>query len=34
MPDAADPRARWIFEGIEGDIIGDFGLSGGGRKNC
>jgi N,N-dimethylformamidase len=30
MPDAADPRARWIFDGIEGDIIGDFGLSGGG----
>ena len=30
MPDAADPRAAWIFEGIEGDVIGDFGLSGGG----
>jgi N,N-dimethylformamidase len=30
MPNAADPRAAWIFDGIEGDIIGDFGLSGGG----
>ena len=30
MPDAADPRAAWIFDGIEGEIIGDFGLSGGG----
>ena len=25
-----DPRATFIFEGVEGDIIGDFGLSGGG----
>ena len=30
MPDAADPRAAWIFDGIEDEIIGDFGLSGGG----
>jgi N,N-dimethylformamidase len=30
MPGAADPRAAWIFEGIEDEIIGDFGLSGGG----
>jgi N,N-dimethylformamidase len=34
MPDAADPRAQWIFDGIfdgiDGDIIGDIGLSGGG----
>jgi N,N-dimethylformamidase len=30
MPDAANPRAAWIFDGIDGDIIGDFGLSGGG----
>ena len=30
MPDAGDPRAAWIFEGVAGDIIGDFGLSGGG----
>ena len=30
MPGAADPRAAWIFEGVEDEIIGDFGLSGGG----
>ena len=30
MPGAADPRAAWIFDGIEDQIIGDFGLSGGG----
>jgi len=30
MPGASDPRAAWIFEGIEDEIIGDFGLSGGG----
>ncbi len=30
MPGAADPRAAWIFEGVDGEIIGDFGLSGGG----
>jgi N,N-dimethylformamidase len=30
MPGAADPRAAWIFDGIDGEIIGDFGLSGGG----
>lgn len=30
MPDAANPRAAWIFEGIEDEIIGNFGLSGGG----
>ena len=30
MPGAADPRAAWIFEDIDGEIIGDFGLSGGG----
>jgi N,N-dimethylformamidase len=29
MPSAADPRAAWIFENIGGEIIGDFGLSGG-----
>jgi N,N-dimethylformamidase len=29
-PEATDPRAAWIFEGIDGEIIGDFGLSGGG----
>ena len=27
---AQDPRAKFIFEGVEGPIIGDFGLSGGG----
>ena len=25
-----DPRAAFIFEGVESDVIGDFGLSGGG----
>jgi N,N-dimethylformamidase beta subunit-like, C-terminal len=30
MPGAADPRAAWIFDGVEDEIIGDFGLSGGG----
>jgi N,N-dimethylformamidase len=25
-----DPRPAFIFEGVEGDVIGDFGLSGGG----
>ena len=30
LPDAADPRASWIFEGIDDEILGDFGLSGGG----
>jgi N,N-dimethylformamidase len=29
-PGGADPRAAWILEGVGGDIIGDFGLSGGG----
>jgi N,N-dimethylformamidase len=27
---AADPRAAWIFEGVAGERIGDFGLVGGG----
>jgi len=30
MPDAANPRAAWIFDGITDDIIDDFGPSGGG----
>jgi len=30
LPAAADPRAAWIFDGIDDEIIGDFGLSGGG----
>ncbi|MCL5778295.1 N,N-dimethylformamidase large subunit [Limibaculum sp. FT325] len=29
-PGARDPRAAWIFEGVEGEVLGDFGLSGGG----
>ncbi len=27
---ADDPRAAWIFEGVDDDILGDFGLCGGG----
>jgi len=27
---AADPRVAWMFDGIDGDILGDFGLGGGG----
>ena len=27
---SADPRVAWIFEGVEDEILGDFGLSGGG----
>src|SRR5215831_6792150 len=30
LPAAADDRAAWIFAGIDDEIIGDFGLSGGG----
>ncbi len=30
QPDASDPRVSWIFEGLDDDILGDFGLSGGG----
>jgi N,N-dimethylformamidase len=30
LPDAADPRIAWAFEGIDDELIGDFGLSGGG----
>ena len=29
-PASRDPRARFIFEGIEDEILGDFGLAGGG----
>ncbi len=29
-PGANDPRTSWIFEGVPDEIIGDFGLSGGG----
>lgn len=28
-PESFDPRYAWIFEGVEGEIIGDYGLSGG-----
>jgi N,N-dimethylformamidase len=27
---ASDPRVSWIFDGIDDEILGDFGLSGGG----
>lgn len=27
---ASDPRVSWIFDGVEDEILGDFGLSGGG----
>ena len=30
LPTARDSRFAWMFEGIEGDVIGDYGLSGGG----
>jgi N,N-dimethylformamidase len=30
LPAAKDPEVAWIFEGIEDEVIGDFGLSGGG----
>ena len=30
MPDSEDPRAAFIFNGVEDEIIGDFGLIGGG----
>lgn len=29
-PESRDPANAWIFEGIQGDLIGDFGLAGGG----
>ena len=29
-PGADDPRAAWILDGVDGAVIGDFGLSGGG----
>jgi N,N-dimethylformamidase len=29
-PESRDPRARFIFEGVEGELIGDFGSIGGG----
>ncbi|MDE0229370.1 MAG: hypothetical protein OXJ62_11030, partial [Spirochaetaceae bacterium] len=30
QPAARDPRVAWMFEGVEGETLGDFGLSGGG----
>jgi N,N-dimethylformamidase len=30
LPAAADSRVKFIFEGVEGEIIGDFGVAGGG----
>jgi N,N-dimethylformamidase len=30
LPASHDPAFAWMFEGVEGDIIGDYGLSGGG----
>ncbi|MEL6197939.1 MAG: N,N-dimethylformamidase beta subunit family domain-containing protein, partial [Pseudomonadota bacterium] len=30
MPAARDPRAAWVFAGVDGETLGDFGLSGGG----
>lgn len=29
-PASSDPRAAFIFEGVDGEVIGDFGLAGGG----
>ena len=30
LPASRDPAVSWIFDGVEGETIGDFGLSGGG----
>ncbi len=30
LPAARDPAVAWIFDGVDGEVIGDFGLSGGG----
>ena len=30
LPDSRDPRAAWIFDGVEGEVFGDFGACGGG----
>ena len=29
-PESKDPQVSWLFDGIEDEILGDFGLSGGG----
>lgn len=30
LPEAREPDIAWIFEGVDGDVLGDYGLSGGG----
>jgi N,N-dimethylformamidase len=30
LPASYDPAVAWIFDGVEGEILGDYGLSGGG----
>lgn len=30
LPASTDPGFAWIFDGVDGEVIGDFGLSGGG----
>jgi N,N-dimethylformamidase len=30
MPASYDPKYAWMFAGVDGEIIGDYGLSGGG----
>jgi N,N-dimethylformamidase len=30
MPDSYHRSVAWMFEGVEGEIVGDFGLAGGG----
>ena len=30
LPAARDPRHAWIFDGVTGEVFGDYGLSGGG----
>ena len=30
LPASFDPGMAWVFDGVEGEVLGDFGLSGGG----
>lgn len=30
MPDSEDPAVAWVFDGVENEVFGDFGLAGGG----
>ena len=30
LPAAREPRFAWMFDGVEGEVLGDYGLSGGG----